>query len=67
MSSSRFSKFFNLRLSHEMFRAVERQACTRQQTVAQYCRDALLSELKRSGVRVRPLTKHTANKQAEAA
>jgi hypothetical protein len=66
----RFPKYFNVRLSPEMFQAVEHEARTRQQTLAAYCREALLADLKRSGVSVRPLrnNKQTTNKQtAEAA
>jgi hypothetical protein len=65
----RFPKYFNVRLSPEMFQAVEYEARNRQQTLAAYCREALLADLKRSGVRVRPLTKQTSNNKqtAEAA
>jgi hypothetical protein len=59
--TSRFDAFFNISMSAAVMKAVEREAGTRQQTIAAYCRDALL--LKRAGVRIRPLrnTKQTAN------
>ena len=64
----RYEKDFNIRMSAAMFAAGDRDARARQQTISQYCRDALCNELKRDGIRVRPLrsNKQIANK-AEAA
>ena len=64
----RYEKDFNIRMSVDMFRAVDADARARQLTISAYCREALLAKLKRSGVRIRPLTKQTSNnKTAEAA
>jgi hypothetical protein len=64
----RFPKWYNVRLSPEMYEAVVRLARENQQTIAAYTRQVLLAELKRVGVRVRPLrTKQTSNKQTAQA
>lgn len=63
----RFDVWFNVRMSPSMKAAVIREARSRQQTISVFIRDAVLAELKQSGVRVRPLRiKQQPNKQTEA-
>ena len=56
MQRMRFDKWFNVRLSADMMAAVDREARARQQTIAAYTRMALVDQLKRDGVRLRPLS-----------